>query len=78
MLAIAPAATLIVAALLLEALAFALSDGLFANAVGTLYRELRTLMFKGLQSRASAGEGRPADSDLIGRTQGVDSRLSSS
>jgi ABC-type multidrug transport system fused ATPase/permease subunit len=51
---VAPAVALIVAALLLEALSFALSDGLFAQAVGTLYRELRMLMFRGLQSRAPA------------------------
>ncbi len=53
-LAVAPAAALIVAALLLEALSFALSDGLFAQAVGTLYRELRMLMFGGLQTHAPA------------------------
>jgi ABC-type multidrug transport system fused ATPase/permease subunit len=52
-LAAVPAAALIVVALLLEALCFAFSDGFFAQAVGTLYRELRILMFKGLQARPS-------------------------
>jgi ABC-type multidrug transport system fused ATPase/permease subunit len=48
------AAALIVAALLLEALAFALSDGFFARAVGALYRDLRVLMFAGVQRRPPA------------------------
>jgi ABC-type multidrug transport system fused ATPase/permease subunit len=45
------AAALILIAVLLEALAFALSDGFFARAVGTLYRDLRMLMFAGVQRR---------------------------
>jgi ABC-type multidrug transport system fused ATPase/permease subunit len=45
---------LIVAAVVLEALAFALSDGFFARAVGTLYRDLRVLMFRGVHHRAPA------------------------
>jgi ABC-type multidrug transport system fused ATPase/permease subunit len=45
------AVALIVAALLLEAFAFALSDGFFARAVGTLYRDLRVLMFRGVHRR---------------------------
>jgi ABC-type multidrug transport system fused ATPase/permease subunit len=45
-------AALIVVAIVLEALAFAVSDGFFARAVGTLYRDLRTLMFAGVRRRA--------------------------
>jgi ABC-type multidrug transport system fused ATPase/permease subunit len=48
------AAVLIVLALVLEALAFTVSDGFFARAVGTLYRDLRVLMFAGAQRRAPA------------------------
>jgi ATP-binding cassette, subfamily B, bacterial len=51
------AIALIVAALAFEALAFALSDGFFTRAVGTLYRDLRVLMFGGVHHRAPA----PAD-----------------
>jgi ABC-type multidrug transport system fused ATPase/permease subunit len=72
-LAAAPAAALIVAALLLEALCFALSDGFFAQAVGTLYRELRMLMFKGLQTRppASAPELAGAASRFVSDAQAL-------
>lgn len=41
------AVVLIVVAVALEALAFTVSDGLFAKAVATLYRDLRVMMFAG-------------------------------
>jgi ABC-type multidrug transport system fused ATPase/permease subunit len=53
------AAALIVLALLLEALAFAFSDGLFARATSTLYRDLRVLMFGSVARRP------PADADAL-------------
>ncbi len=50
------AGVLIVLALLLEALSFALSDGLFARATSTLYRDLRVLMFRGAAARRPAAD----------------------
>ena len=46
---------LIVAAVLLEALLFAISDGFFARVTARLYRDLRVMMFEGLQRRPSLG-----------------------
>lgn len=43
------AAGLIVAAIVVEALAFTLSDGFFTKAVASLYRDLRLMMFAGVQ-----------------------------
>lgn len=48
--------SLILAAILLEAFAFAVSDGFFATAVARLYRDLRVLMFAGAQ-RAGPHDG---------------------
>src|SRR6266566_276820 len=51
---VAALAALIVAAVLAEAVAYAVSDGLYARATGSLYRELRLLMFEGVLRRPPA------------------------
>jgi ABC-type multidrug transport system fused ATPase/permease subunit len=43
------AGALIVAAIVIEAIAFTLSDGFFSKAVSGLYRDLRVMMFSGAQ-----------------------------
>lgn len=48
-------AVLIVVAVIVEALAFAISDGFFASAVARLYRDLRVLMFAGAQRQPPRG-----------------------
>jgi ABC-type multidrug transport system fused ATPase/permease subunit len=45
------AAVLIVASIAIEAVAFTLSDGFFSKAVSHLYRDLRVMMFSGVQRR---------------------------
>lgn len=45
------AAVLIVASIAIEAIAFTLSDGFFSKAVSSLYRDLRVMMFSGVQRR---------------------------
>lgn len=49
------AGVLIVGSIAVEAIAFTLSDGFFTKAVSSLYRDLRVMMFSGVQRSAEGG-----------------------
>jgi ABC-type multidrug transport system fused ATPase/permease subunit len=59
----APAVGLIVGSIVIEAVAFTLSDGFFTKAVSSLYRDLRVMMFAGVRRAPQA-----SSEDLAGLT----------